>query len=112
MVQDQLTGGEGADNFLFAALSHSGLNNRTRDVVNDFEDGIDKIDVDTIVAVTGGIDQEFTFGGRFLAGHIRAVQSGADTILRFNVDDDSQPEMTILLANKQVGDVDGNDFLL
>jgi Ca2+-binding RTX toxin-like protein len=110
--QDQLTGNAGADTYNFAALSHSGVTAATRDVITDFEDGFDQIDVSGIDAVAGGTDDPFMFGGPFTAGHIRARQSGADTILRFNTDADIKAEMTILLKNVLVGALDADVFVL
>ena len=50
--RDIMTGGTGADIFDFNAVAESGKTAATRDVLRDFEHGIDKIDLSTIDART------------------------------------------------------------
>jgi Ca2+-binding RTX toxin-like protein len=59
--QDQLTGGGGSDKFVFESVSASEVGSK-RDVITDFQIGIDKIDLRGIDArtMTSG-DQAFTF---------------------------------------------------
>jgi len=49
---DSLSGDTGADRFVFKALSDSGITRSTRDIIQDFEDGIDKIDLSAMDANT------------------------------------------------------------
>ena len=60
---DNMTGGSGADMFVYTSLTDSGTTGATRDLIQDFAEGTDKIDVSAIDAVTGGIDDAFTFLG-------------------------------------------------
>ena len=60
--RDTMTGGAGNDTFLFKAISDMGTTASTRDVITDFTQGQDKIDLSAIDAnskLTG--DQAFTF---------------------------------------------------
>ncbi|MET3899018.1 Ca2+-binding RTX toxin-like protein [Devosia sp. UYZn731] len=60
--RDVMTGGTGNDTFLFKAVSDMGTNASSRDVINDFVKGQDKIDlsgIDAIAKLTG--DQAFSF---------------------------------------------------
>ncbi|BAN49815.1 peroxidase family protein [Metapseudomonas resinovorans] len=65
--RDLLTGGAGADTFVFAALGDSGTGNTTRDVINDFQQGQDRIDLGPIDAQQSGPgnagNQDFSFLG-------------------------------------------------
>ena len=112
--RDLLIGGAGADRFAYADVSHS-RPGAGADLVKGFEPGLDLIDVSGIDARAGTAgDQAFVFGtGAFTGeGQIRAVQSGADTIVRFNVSGPGGAEMEILLKNVDAGDIDAGDFVL
>ncbi len=116
--RDVMSGDAGADRFDFNATGESGLTAATRDRIADFAAGggattVDRIDVMTIDADAGlAGNQAFIFGGAFTAGHIRAVQSGANVRLRFNTDSDAAAEMEILLDNVLAGDLNSGDFVL
>lgn len=60
---DNMTGSAGADTFAYTSLADSGTTGATRDLIQDFAEGIDKIEVSAIDAITGGIDDAFTFLG-------------------------------------------------
>jgi hypothetical protein len=63
---DKLTGGDGADQFIFQFGSDSGLGKAARDVILDFEDDVDKINLSVIDAnsVNGaGSNEQFHFVG-------------------------------------------------
>ena len=112
--RDQLIGETGADKLVFSDVLQS-RPSPGADLVKGFEDGVDKIDVAAIDARTGTAgDQAFVFGtGAFSGeGQIRAVQSGADAIVRFNVSGADTPEMEIVLKNFAAADVDATDFVL
>jgi Ca2+-binding RTX toxin-like protein len=112
--QDQLTGGDGNDFFYFTAFSdsHRGLQNR--DTIKDFTDG-DIIALQVIDANEGlAGNQAFVFdtNGDFKAGEIRqTVLAGGHLLLAFNVDDDSETEMEIVVAN-HAAFLDAGDFIL
>lgn len=108
--RDLLTGGAGLDRFDFNAVSESGITAATRDVIFDFKKGQDKIDLSTIDAnTTLANDQAFSLLAKGTAssavgkGKIGWYQQNAagtandKTILKLNVDNDAQIEMTIEL---------------
>jgi RTX calcium-binding nonapeptide repeat (4 copies) len=72
---DQLTGGSGFDTFHYAKLSDSGITAGTRDLIADFEPGIDQIDLQLIDANktnAAGTNDAFNFIGNnapFTGGH-------------------------------------------
>lgn len=114
--KDFLTGGAGADQFVYKAPGDSGLLSTTRDVINDFQDGIDVINLSAIDANAGaGGNQAFTAfasGSFTAAGQILITQSGSDVILSFNTDADAAAEMTILLKNVSPAAIGLGDFIL
>lgn len=118
---DTLTGGAGRDSFVFEAIATSGTG--TPDVINDFRldtaagtGFVDRIDVSFIdAAASTGTDDAFTFIGaaNFTAeGQIRALQIGADTLLKFNTQGTSGTEMEILLKNVTAAALGDVDFIL
>jgi Ca2+-binding RTX toxin-like protein len=115
---DSLTGGAGNDRFDFNDVAESGLNAATRDVVIDFADGFDRIDVRTIDAkanANGNNAFVFNATGSFSGaeGEIIAVDDGANTILEFDTDNTvAGAEMTILLQNFDHTLIGAADFLL
>jgi Ca2+-binding RTX toxin-like protein len=112
--RDQLIGGGGADKFVFqdTAQSRAGVG----DLIKDFQDGVDRIDVSAIDAraASTGSDQAFHFiVGSFSAeGQVRVVQDGADTLVQFNTAGTSGAEMEIVLKHVDAGDISGADFVL
>lgn len=114
--RDVLTGGAGADMFLFGRLQASAID-ETRDVITDFAQGADRIDVSAIDARAGtpNANEAFAFIGlaQFTAeGQIRVTQSGDDAIVRLNTTGVSAAESTILLRNVDAEDLTAADFLL
>lgn len=111
---DQLTGGFGADVFVFDFLSDSAAGASHRDVITDFERGIDRIDlaqIDADRAMTG--DQAFTFigsDGFDAAGQVRLQLSGADTIVQADRNGDGLADMEIMLTG--VVGLTASDFIL
>ncbi|SDH63493.1 peroxidase family protein [Pseudomonas panipatensis] len=67
--RDSLSGGADADTFVFSAIGDSGTSATTRDVINDFTQGADRIDLSAIDARTNGAGsngvQHFTFLGEW-----------------------------------------------
>jgi hypothetical protein len=66
-----------------------------------------------IDAIAGGGDDAFSFigGAAFsAAGQIRVIQSGADTLIQFNIAGSDGAEMTILLANFTASKLTVGDF--
>ncbi len=100
--RDLMTGGASADTFDFNAISETGTAGSTRDQILDFVQGSDEIDLVTIDAstLTGG-NQAFTFIGAAafsgVAGQLRAVLSGANTVVTGDVNGDSTADFAIQL---------------
>lgn len=111
--RDRLQGGDGDDVFVFASLSDSGTTKATRDVISDFVQGEDTIDLSGIDAISGGLDDAFTFigAGAFsgTAGELRAV-GGTNTLVSADVNGDAVADFTVLLNGTHV--LQGSDFVL
>jgi Ca2+-binding RTX toxin-like protein len=114
---DQLTGGFGADRFVFNERADSGLNASDRDVINDFQRGLDKIDVSAMDAHAGMRgDQSFSFVGsaRFNdaddRGDLRVVAYSRGVEVLIDVDGNGTSDMSILVAG--VTSLSINDFIL
>jgi Ca2+-binding RTX toxin-like protein len=113
--RDQLIGGSGADRFAYNAIAQSRAGVGS-DAIKDFEDGVDRIDVEGVdaKAATPATDQAFKFiVGSFTAeGQVRAVQDGKDTLIQFNTTGANGADMEIVLKNFDAGDISGADFVL
>ena len=106
--KDQLTGGAGSDFFHYLKLSDSGITAATRDLIADFESGVDKIDlsfIDANTLQTG--DQAFNFigpnvpfqlGTQF-AGQLNAFWSAIGQIIQGDVNGDAKPDFSIEIAD-------------
>ncbi|MFN0192769.1 MAG: calcium-binding protein, partial [Aestuariivirga sp.] len=121
--RDTMTGGAAADRFIFRAITESGNSAATRDIVTDFTVNpaagaafVDRIDLNVIDAQAGTAGaQAFTFiaGAAFTAeGQVRAVQSGANTILEINTTGVGVADMTIQLSNFTATNLTAADFIL
>jgi Ca2+-binding RTX toxin-like protein len=103
-TSDTLSGGSGADMFIFSAPTFGFQFGR----ISDFSKAEgDRIDLSRIDAISGGGDNAFIFNssGAFSSpgtfGEVIAVQSGANTVLHFNVQ-----------SSGTVGGVNGSDISL
>lgn len=103
---DTLAGGSGGDIFDFNAVSETGNDATTRDVITDFQQGQDRIDLSTIDAApaTRNSNDAFIFRGAIAAfgtstsGEIRyAQENGNMTIIYGDTDGDSAAEFQIAL---------------
>jgi serralysin len=86
---DNLTGGAGVDRFIYTATNHS--TNAAPDIITDFLEGTDRIDLSAIDASSLFLgNQAFAFVGSgpfLLPGQLRYFTDGAgDTIIQGNVD--------------------------
>ena len=109
---DHLYGEGGNDQFIFSALTDSGVSVGLRDVIHDFTLG-DKISLSAIDANSiAAMDQAFRLdtNGSFSIGEIGLQISGADLIVRLNTDADAAAEMEFLVLNRT--NLNELDFLL
>lgn len=90
---DNMTGGTGADRFFFDGLADSGVAAGQRDIITDFQQGSDRIEVNAIDAIAATIaDNGFTFIGTAgftsgVAGEVRyGIAANGVTIISFRVD--------------------------
>jgi Ca2+-binding RTX toxin-like protein len=115
--RDILTGGAGADIFVFVALSNSGAKASQRDLITDFIQGSDQIDLSQIDAKTSGGDDAFTFIGvqnfTGVKGQLRESFSAGNTIVSGDVNGDGNADFSIALKGHfLLSGVDGEDFFL
>ena len=109
-----MTGGAGADRFVFTAVSDS--TSSARDTIVDFVEGTDKIDLHAIDAntksgATG--NQDFLFFGSSktaVANQVTFNYSGGNTIVSADTNGNSTPDLVVVLAGLHA--LTSNDFLL
>jgi len=113
---DRLFGRAGADTFTYGSAVQSGVKVAQRDVIMDFQPGVDQVDlygIDAKAHVTGNNAFQFIGGAAFNAeGQVRAVAAGADTLLQINTSGAAGAEMTILLKGIDPDALDRGDFVL
>lgn len=110
--RDLLVGGDGVDIFDFDAIGDS--TNAARDVIDDFTNGFDKIDLSTIDATPGGADNAFSFGGNtsaVIARSVTWIESGGQTLIQIDNTGNTVADMVIVLNGTGLG-LDATDFLL
>ena len=119
--RDILTGSGGQDRFIFSN-SNDSPTGALRDVITDFtfvaaagSTFTDRIDFN-FIGFSNGVDQltlGFVGTSAFsAAGQVRAVQSGANTLLQVNIDGSSGAEMEIVLQNVTANQLSAADFIL
>ena len=111
---DILIGGGGVDTFVFAAIADSAVG-AGRDLISDFDQGIDKINVSGIDAITGGVDEAFSFigGADFsgAAGELRFFQTASgNTIVEADTNGDGVADFQIACTG--IIDFTAGDFVL
>ncbi|MCE9521361.1 MAG: hypothetical protein K8S25_02880 [Alphaproteobacteria bacterium] len=72
---DAMFGGAGADTFRFND-NDTGATALTRDIIYDFLDGTDLLDLRLIDAIAGGADQNFIFAGEIVSGSLANQRVG------------------------------------
>jgi serralysin len=101
--RDTLLGG-GTDGdldlFVFSALSDSTVTKAGRDVISDYEDGVDKIDLIPIDAISGPGNNAFSFIGTNVAftgnaGDLRVMQNASGAIIQGDVNGDKKADFAI-----------------
>ena len=102
-----MTGGAGADTFVFTALNQSGITAASRDLITDFVNGTDRIDLSGIDANSTVIgNNAFTFigngvfsgGGAASAGQLRYSFAGTATLIEGDVDGNGTADFQIQLT--------------
>jgi len=99
-----MTGGEGADTFIYSAATDSGATTATRDLILDFVRGVDRINlsaIDASVSATG--NQAFVWRGTqalTAVGQLNMVYDAAtnQTLIQGNTSGTVAPELVIALA--------------
>ncbi|MFD0987425.1 M10 family metallopeptidase C-terminal domain-containing protein [Methyloligella solikamskensis] len=111
--RDILVGGAGADVFDFNAIGHSRAGSQ-RDVITDFETGIDLIDLSSIDAKTGAGNHAFNWigGQNFhgVKGEIHYKLVGEHALVEGDIDGDGKADLQIVVMNKS--GLSDSDFLL
>ena len=113
--RDFLRGGSGADKFDWDKIGEAGLGAK-RDQVLDFTQNADKLDLSTIDAKAGtSTNDAFTFIGSNsfsgVAGQLRAVQVGGDTVVQGDVNGDGVRDFEIVLVD-YTANLQPSDFVL
>lgn len=104
---DQAVGAETV--FRWEALNESSRGIANADVVIGFTPGEDKLD---LAALGPGLSFIGTAPFSGVAGQIRAVASGSDTLIRLDADGNGTPDFTIVLANVSPTSLSVGDFIL
>jgi len=110
---DWLNGGSGADIFIFRNLSDSTL--AASDIIDDFIQGIDQIDLSRIDANTNFAgDQAFVFAGQSgsaVANSVNWFESSGNTVIQVDVDGNLGADMQLVLVGTNLG-LTAADFVL
>ena len=106
MGGDTLTGGDGADRFIYSKRGESAA---APDIITDFGNGADRIDLSDLSA--GKL--KYRGEGPFAGGHEVSVSAyGAHVLVHVNLDRDLADEMVIVLANVSLSELSKGDFIL
>lgn len=113
--RDFLTGGTGRDTFDFNDSSESGTTSASRDVIFDFTQGKDHIDLRGIDANSGlAGNNAFQWigsqGFHHTAGELHFRDAGANVLVEGDVNGDGHADFSVLVKN--VASVMSGDFLL
>lgn len=105
--KDTLTGGAGSDVFKYSATTDSGTTSTTRDLITDFVNGTDKID---LADFTGTFAFKGTGAFTGTAHEVNYSQVGGNTLIGIDADGNGTLDMQIELAGLHTMTV--SDFLL
>jgi serralysin len=95
-----LTGGSGADAFIFNSVADIGLAPGSCDTITDFVSQVDKLDLSLLDAntnLTG--DQAFIYVGGALFSGLAGELRFSDQILSGDINGDSQADFKLVLTN-------------
>ncbi len=107
---DRLTGGAGADVFVFSAASHSPASRGARDVITDFDHGVDRIELSAIDANTErGGHQDFNFIGGAAFSDSPGELRNASGLLSGDTDGDGRADFQIDVGTNALT---ADDFIL
>ena len=112
---DTLTGGAGADTFVWTNASHSGVGNGNRDIITDFSGNADDGDIIDILDMIGvGATYTVTGLSSFTSTENELIwsQSGADTLVQLDSNADGNADWEILLQNYTATNLAAADFNL
>ena len=114
VVGSGFPGDNAADVFVFNDVTESGPGGASRDIIRDFEVGLDIMDVSAIDAIVGGSDNSFAFIGNAAfsgtAGELRYFNAGTNTIVRADVDGDGAADFEVFLNGSFAASA--SDFVL
>ncbi|PIZ03779.1 MAG: hypothetical protein COY58_07590 [Gammaproteobacteria bacterium CG_4_10_14_0_8_um_filter_38_16] len=114
---DTLTGGTGADTFVWSNASYSSGDASARDIITDFNTSSgsydsnegDKIDISTLVSTPYNLLGDDSFGSA--TNQVIWTQSGSDTIVSVDFGGDGTADWSIQLSNFNAFDLSANDFI-
>lgn len=96
---DVMTGDSQADRFVFLSVADSAVGS-SRDVIADFQQGADRIDLSAIDTVAGGGDDPFIFRGTSGFGEsagLRFAHNGTQTLISGDVSGDRIVDFSVIL---------------
>jgi Ca2+-binding RTX toxin-like protein len=111
---DILVGGAGADRFVFRSATQAGIGT-ARDVIEDFESGVDMIDlsaIDANVRAKGNqaFGENLVMGFSESAGQLLLAAVGGDLVVSGDTNGDGLADFEILL--RDVTGITRDDFIL
>jgi len=106
--KDIMTGGEGQDIFAFQAVSDSDLN--TRDIITDFQVGVDQLVFQNLLHGSFSLTVEQQFSGFNASGSTQAHFVDSTDQLLLDIDGDGQMDMRMTLTGVD-STLSANDFV-
>ena len=99
---DTMRGGAGNDVYVLADASHSGVGAATRDTIDTWGQGMDRIDLSAIDARPGGGDDAFVWLGASVhsgaGGTLRMLAQGGNTLIGGDLDGDLADDFQIQIS--------------
>ena len=107
--KDTMTGGEGADRFVFRGGADSDL--ATRDIITDFQVGVDKLEFENMLQGQFTLVTETAFSGFTANGQTQAHFLDATDQLLFDVNGDGAMDMRMTLQGVDGTQLAATDFI-